>query len=74
MQLAQPLLAMPTSPARLLNAERVLTRYAEHCARSGRKDEARQLYDDILKGWSAWDKPNPYTERKKGEAFARIRF
>jgi tetratricopeptide (TPR) repeat protein len=70
-KLAEPLLTMPTSPARLLNAERAMLRYADYCVKAGREGEARELYQRILKGWSAWDKPNPYTERKKTEAIAR---
>jgi len=71
-ELSQPLLVMPTSPARLLNAERALVHFANYCAGAGRRDEARQLYERVLKGWSAWDRPNPYTERKKSEAQNRI--
>jgi len=70
-ELSQPLLAMPTSPARLLNAERALVHFANYCAGTGRREEAQQLYERVLKGWSAWDRPNPYTERKKSEAQAR---
>jgi serine/threonine protein kinase/tetratricopeptide (TPR) repeat protein len=70
-KLAEPLLMMPTSPARLLNAERALLRYADYCRKSGRGGEAQQLYGRILQGWSGWDKPNPYTERKRAEALSR---
>jgi tetratricopeptide (TPR) repeat protein len=72
-RISLPLLAMPTSPARLLNAERALLRYADSLAKRRQPDEARQLYQQILLGWTGWDKPNPYTERKKSEALNRTR-
>jgi tetratricopeptide (TPR) repeat protein len=72
-RLSGPLLKMPTSPARLLNAERALLRYGDYLAKTRQPDEARQLYQQILHGWTGWDKPNPYTERKKSEALNRTR-
>jgi tetratricopeptide (TPR) repeat protein len=71
-RLADPLLAMPTSPARLRNAEQALLRYADYCGKTGQNDRVHDLYGRILKGWSAWDQPNPYTERKRAEALSRM--